>query len=111
MIILLPIIQTVMTIFQQDFMIMVSGVILLLIGLALRFFVGRRRFNRRGVGGLQQYSTYGKALVTTTFESILQLMGLLMILGGIFLCLLYWLNQRAAVQHREKQAIEKKKDS
>lgn len=61
------------------------GIIFLLAGLALRYFVNRRRFNRRSITGMQQYKNYEQAVATTFFEKVLKIVGLALILLGAFL--------------------------
>jgi hypothetical protein len=62
-----------------------NACILLGIGLAVRYIIGRRRFNRRGVAGLQLFSSYEKWWFTTRIESLFNLLGLLAIIAGLFL--------------------------
>lgn len=55
------------------------------IGLLFRYIISRRRFNRRGVAGLQLFSTYEKWWFVTRIEAIIYFLGLLAIIGGILL--------------------------
>jgi hypothetical protein len=59
--------------------------ILIGLGLAIRYIIGRRRFNRRGIAGLQLFSSYEKWWLTTRIEALFYFLGLLAILSGIFL--------------------------
>jgi hypothetical protein len=59
--------------------------ILLGIGLAVRYIISRRRFNRRGVAGLQLFSSYEKWWLTTRIEALFNFLALLAILAGAFL--------------------------
>ena len=59
-----------------------QGLLLLLVGLAIRFIIGRRRFNRRGVGGLQHYNSYALALLVTLAEFIASAIGFFLIVAG-----------------------------
>jgi hypothetical protein len=59
--------------------------ILLGMGLLIRYWIGRRRFNRRSIAGLQLFSSYEKWWVTTRIEALFNFLGLLAILSGIFL--------------------------
>lgn len=65
--------------------IQVHGIYLLIAGLVIRFIVGRRRFNRRGVGGLQHFNSYIVDLIVMTIEWLFNLIGLLAIIMGVFL--------------------------
>jgi len=55
------------------------------IGLFIRYHIGRRRFNRRGTCGLQQFSSYGKAVVITAIEKLANFLTLLCLIAGILL--------------------------
>jgi uncharacterized membrane protein len=61
----------------------IIGAILLAIGLIINYSINRRRFNRRGVGGLQQFDSYGKAVVTTWLERFGKLIAIILIIFGI----------------------------
>lgn len=62
-----------------------KAIILLAVGIALRLWVNRRRFYRRGLGGLQHYSSYGRALFTTVFETLIMVAGFILIATAILL--------------------------
>lgn len=64
------------------------AIILLTIGLLLRYIIGKRRFNRRGIAGMQYFKFYGVALVTTIIERIVNIIATLMIIGAIILYLI-----------------------
>ncbi|GAA0536944.1 hypothetical protein [Chitinophaga japonensis] len=68
------------------------GILLVLAGLLIRFIIGYRRFNRRGIAGLQHFSSYPVALLVLFIEWIFNLLGLLAILAGTLLLLLEWFN-------------------
>lgn len=59
--------------------------ILIGIGLSVRYLIGRRRFNRRGITGLQLFSSYKQWWLTTRIEAVFNFLALLAILSGIFL--------------------------
>lgn len=59
------------------------------IGLLIRYFIAKRRFNRRGIGGLQHYSSYGVGLVTTIVEWLFKWLGNILLIAGIFM-LIKW---------------------
>lgn len=61
--------------------------ILIGIGLAIRYWIGRRRFNRRGIAGLQTFSSYERWWLTTRLEYLVNFLALLAILCGLFLLL------------------------
>jgi len=62
-----------------------TPMLLIAIGLFIRYHIGRRRFNRRGIGGLQQFSSYGKAVCITAIEKLIRFIGTLCLLAGLFL--------------------------
>jgi ABC-type uncharacterized transport system permease subunit len=64
-----------------------QGIIITLTGLLLCYFVGKRRFKRRGIGGLQYYSNYQSALITTLFEKGVKFIGIILLIIGLWLIL------------------------
>lgn len=58
----------------------IYAILLVGLGLFIRYHIGRRRFNRRGIAGMQIYSGYFRALLTTIIETLLNLIGLLFIM-------------------------------
>jgi hypothetical protein len=54
-------------------------------GLLVRYIISRRRFNRRGLAGLQLFSSYEKWWLTTRIEALFYFLGLLAIGAGLFL--------------------------
>ncbi|MEE1947257.1 hypothetical protein VRU48_19175 [Pedobacter sp. KR3-3] len=61
----------------------VTGAILILGGLAINVSINRRRFYRRGPGGLQHFDSYSKAVFTTWGERLGKLVAIALILIGI----------------------------
>ena len=59
------------------------GSLLLIAGLFIRYQIGRRRFSRRSITGVQIYSSYFKAILTTIIETLLNIIGALFIVVGI----------------------------
>ncbi|OKS85737.1 hypothetical protein [Mucilaginibacter polytrichastri] len=64
-----------------------KALILLGIAVAIRLWVNRRRFYRRGWGGLQHFSSYGKAVFAIAFEKVLMVLATLLIVAAILLFL------------------------
>lgn len=54
-----------------------------LIGLSISLFVGMRRFNRRGPGGLQYFSNYFVGLITTLLEGVLRILSIGLMIWGV----------------------------
>jgi hypothetical protein len=62
-----------------------TGMILSALGLWLRYHIGRRRFNRRGIGGLQQFPTYGRFIFTVIIERVIHFLATLCLWAGLIL--------------------------
>ncbi|HVW95982.1 MAG TPA: hypothetical protein VHA56_08440 [Mucilaginibacter sp.] len=62
-----------------------NAIVLIGTGLLVRYLINRRRFNRRGIAGLQLFSSYEKWWLTTRIEALFNLLGLLAIIGGVLL--------------------------
>jgi len=60
-----------------------NGLILLFVGLLLRFLIGRRRFRRRNHAGVEVFSSYMASQIILLFEGVFNLLGLFMIICGI----------------------------
>ena len=71
----------------------IAGFISLLTGLFIRLFLGKRRFDRRGVGGMQHFRSYWVALIMTFLEWLASLASVLMILSGLLLLLVECYNR------------------
>lgn len=69
-----------------------TGMILAAVGLLIRYQIGRRRFNRRGIGGLQQFPTYGRFIFTIVVERVIFFIGTIALLAGLFLLAIAGLN-------------------
>lgn len=64
----------------------INGIVILSIGLLIRFWVGKRRFNRKNLPGLQVFPSYLSSQIIPFFEWFCNLIGLLLIsLGAITL--------------------------
>lgn len=85
------------------------GIILALVGLLLRYIVGRNRFDRRGVGGLQHYDSYFTAFATSAFERLLKTVGTLLLLSGIFLIAVECYNRYTVGKTRQERLLEQRK--
>ncbi|MGJ1327457.1 hypothetical protein [Sphingobacterium multivorum] len=58
--------------------------ILIGIGTVLRLWIGMRRFNRRGIGGLQHFSNYFLGLATLFVEFFVRWTANILILCGLY---------------------------
>ncbi|MFP5438835.1 MAG: molybdenum ABC transporter permease [Bacteroidia bacterium] len=61
----------------------VIGIIALALGIAIKLFVGRRRFYRRNQAGLEQYKNYRNALFTPFMETVLAFIGGMLVIVGL----------------------------
>lgn len=59
-----------------------AGISLLAVGLLLHYHIGRRRFCRRNVAGVQQFTSYRRALWVTFCERLAGLIATLFITAG-----------------------------
>jgi hypothetical protein len=58
----------------------------IILALALHYWVGRRRFNRRGVGGLQHFRNYERAVFITILERLITwAANILLVVGAVLL--------------------------
>jgi hypothetical protein len=64
-----------------------AGLILLGFGTIIRLRIGRRRFRRRTLTGLQRFPTYENSLVTRAGEGCAGVVGALFLLAGLLLTL------------------------
>lgn len=60
-----------------------TAVLLITFGIAIRYIIGRRRFNRRGIGGLQHYRNFEAGFFTTIIEWLFKWAAYAMILFGL----------------------------
>jgi hypothetical protein len=74
-------------IFQHDGVTLYAYV-LIAIGFFIRYHIGRRRFNRRNVAGMQVFNSYRQAVLVTFGERLLIFLATLLIYGGCFLRLI-----------------------
>lgn len=67
--------------------------IALTLGLAIRYIVNRRKFNRRAVTGVEQFGSYEKFVATSFVERVFKLIGLGLIVIGLFALMGKWLEK------------------
>jgi hypothetical protein len=61
------------------------GYLFLFLGIAIQYCIGKRRFNRRGIGGLPQFNSYAKAVVVLFMEWLFKGIGFALVGLGLFL--------------------------
>lgn len=70
---------------------LILGTLALVIGIALKLFVGRRIFYRRNAAGREGFKNYRNALLTPFIESVLTKIGGLLIIFGLLCFLWAWI--------------------
>ena len=85
----------------------IAGVVIALMGFAIRYLMNRRRFNRRNAMGVEGFSSYQKVVLIRTGERLAKFIGLLFILVGILFFATGFLNKQF-YEHRmqEKYKLE-----
>jgi hypothetical protein len=68
------------------------ALLLIAISLLIRCLIGRRRFYRRNVAGLQQFPSYRRAICTTILETLLSMIANLSLWAGMLWLALTVLN-------------------
>ncbi len=68
----------------------VIGISIMLFGMCLRYWINRRRFNRRNLNGLERFSSYEKSVATRSVEGLCKLLAYAFILFGLFLVINNW---------------------
>jgi hypothetical protein len=77
---------------RDNAVLIIFGVLALIIGIALKLFIGRRRFYRRNSMGGEGFKNYRSSLLTPFWENLLTLVGgFLIIFGIVALAMAKWL--------------------
>jgi hypothetical protein len=69
------------------------GIVIFVIGIIIRYTINRRRFYRRGVGGLEHFKSYGRSVFIRFVERLFRFLAMAMILLGAFLFLTAYLDK------------------
>jgi len=86
---------------------LVIGIIFLVLGLALRYWINRRKFYRRGPMGAEGFSSYESSVFIKFIESVGKWIAYAMIIFGL---LALWAYSREK-KEKEKQVIKNRKNS
>lgn len=83
----------------------IIGVAMIVLAIIINFTINRRRFNRRGIGGLQHFKNYSSSVVIRFFEGIGKLIGFVLFFIGI-VYLVMWVtgnpkNHQNKIQKKE----------
>ena len=74
-------------------MVLFWGLVFLAVGLGGRFFIGRRKFHRRNVAGIEEYKSYTSALTNSVFDRIAAIASGILILLGILMSLTFFIGK------------------
>ncbi|MCC9020417.1 hypothetical protein [Flavobacterium lipolyticum] len=72
-----------MKIINPEFTVITIGISFVILGFIIRYKINKRRFNRKGPGGLQHFKNYEQAWLVTLIERILMVLSFIMIATGI----------------------------
>ncbi|WP_135230180.1 hypothetical protein [Deinococcus fonticola] len=73
---------------------MTIGILMVVVGAVLQFWLGNRAFKRRNQSGLETFSSYGKAMGTQAGERIILVISRLLIFVGLVWVGSAWLVNR-----------------
>ena len=73
---------------------MAIGILMVVVGAALHFWLGNRAFKRRNQSGLETFSSYGKAMGTQAGERIVLVISRLLTFIGLVWIGSVWLVNR-----------------
>ncbi|SHH16364.1 hypothetical protein SAMN05444388_107130 [Flavobacterium johnsoniae] len=72
-----------MKIINSEFTVITIGIFFVILGFIIRYKINKRRFNRRGTDGLQQFKNYEQAWLVTLIERILMVLSFIIIVTGL----------------------------
>ena len=67
----------------------IAGILSLVIGIGIRFVINRRRFNRRNMAGVEQFSSYSSSIGNRFVEFIGRIISLAFILIGMYVIIVW----------------------
>lgn len=73
---------------------LVLGIIALVFGLGLRYWINRRKFYRRSSTGAEGFSSYEKSVVISFIERIGKLASIVLIIFGILFLFTYYRSKK-----------------
>lgn len=86
------------------------GIIILLVGIALRYWINRRRFYRRNAAGIEGFSSYEKAVIVRILEKFGKLIAWVFILFGLLMGIVFYRSINKKTDKKEPTRIEHKND-
>ncbi|HEY1193914.1 hypothetical protein [Flavobacterium sp.] len=76
-----------MKIINSGFTVITIGIFFVFLGLFIRYKINKRRFNRKGPGGLQHFKKYEQAWLVSLIERILMVLSFVLIVTGVIFSL------------------------
>lgn len=83
-----------LTALVSDWTMKCLAIIVALVGIALKYWINRRRFYRRNAMGVEGFRSYESMRLITLLEGLGKLIGNIFIIVGILVFLLFWINNR-----------------
>ncbi len=68
---------------------MFTGIVLFIVGLALRYFINRRAFNRRNSAGVEQFTSFEAATGNKFIEGAGRIAGTIMLVLGVLVIIMH----------------------
>ncbi|MRJ09338.1 molybdenum ABC transporter permease [Ornithobacterium rhinotracheale] len=87
---------------------LVFGIITFILGIALRYWINRRRFYRRNVAGKETFSSYEKAVIVRILERFGKLIAWAFILLGLLMSIASYRSMNKETDKKEPERIEQK---
>ncbi|MDY3318203.1 molybdenum ABC transporter permease [Riemerella anatipestifer] len=84
------------------------GIVILLAGIALRYWINRRRFYRRNAAGIEGFSSYEKAVIVRILEKFGKLIAWAFILLGLLMSIASYRSMNKETDKKEPKRIEQK---
>lgn len=95
---------------STDTFMLVFGIITFILGIALRYWINRRRFYRRNVAGKETFSSYEKAVIVRILEKFGKLIAWVFILFGLLMGIVFYRSINKKTDKKEPTRIEHKND-
>ena len=62
---------------------LITGILSVIISIILKHWVGKRKFYRRNVAGIEEFKSYGSAVITDLLEKFVSFIAKVLIILGI----------------------------
>ena len=79
--------------YRNGLTVLIVGIIVLILGLIIRYIIRRRRFYRRTYGGMQKFENYNKAQAIPLIEKIFMFLSTIMVFVGLFFIGVWYFNR------------------